>query len=131
MRIDWTILGLTTWGPRAPAGADPQKVAEVIRYFDPACFAHRIHAPINLYVGLFDFTGPVQGILTAINALPPGTPCRMVIDPYGDACRVATPRSLDRLAPVSSAPQITKVGAAISLRRGVHLKFWIAAAQPI
>ena len=83
MRIDWTILGLTTWGPRVPTGADPQKVSEVIRYFDPACFAHRIKAPVKLYVALFDFTGPVQGILTAINALPRDTPCQMVIDPYG------------------------------------------------
>lgn len=83
MRIDWTILGLTTWGPRAPAGADPQQVAEVIRYFDPPCFAHRVQAPVKLYLALFDFTGPVEGVLTAINALPAMTECRLVIDPYG------------------------------------------------
>ena len=83
MRIDWTVLGLTTWGPRVPAGADAKQVAEVTRYFDPPCFAHRIHAPVKLYVGLFDFTGPVEGILTAINALPASTPCQMVVDPYG------------------------------------------------
>jgi len=83
MRIDWTVLGLTTWGPRVPAGADARQVAEVLRYFDPPCFAHRIHAPVKLYVGLFDFTGPVEGILTAINALPAGTACQMVVDPYG------------------------------------------------
>lgn len=83
MRIDWTVLGLTTWGPRAPASADPKQVAEVIRYFDPPCFAHRIKAPIKLYLALFDFTGPVEGVLTAINALPDKTECRLVIDPYG------------------------------------------------
>jgi cephalosporin-C deacetylase-like acetyl esterase len=83
MRIDWTVLGLTTWGPHPPAGADPAQVAEVIRWFDPPCFAHRIHAPVQLYLGLFDFTGPVQGVLTAINALPAETSCRMVIDPFG------------------------------------------------
>lgn len=83
MRIDWTVLGLTTWGPRAPAGADPQQVAEVLRYFDPPCFAHRIQAPVKLYLALFDFTGPVEGVLTAINALPEKTECRLVIDPFG------------------------------------------------
>lgn len=83
MRIDWTVLGLTTWGPRVPEGADPAQVAEAIRYFDPACFAHRIKAPVKLYVALFDFTGPVEGVLTAINALPATTPCQMVVDPFG------------------------------------------------
>lgn len=83
MRIDWTVLGLTTWGPHAPAGADPKQVAEVIRYFDPPCFAHRVHAPIKFYLALFDFTGPVEGVLTAINALPAKTECRLVIDPFG------------------------------------------------
>lgn len=83
MRIDWTVLGLTTWGPHAPAGSDPKQVAEVIRYFDPACFAHRVHAPVRFYLALFDFTGPVEGVLTAINALPAKTECRMVIDPFG------------------------------------------------
>jgi cephalosporin-C deacetylase-like acetyl esterase len=83
MRIDWTVLGLTTWGPRPPAGADPKQVSEVIRYFDPPCFAHRIHAPIKLYLALFDFTGPVEGVLTGINALPADTECRLVIDPFG------------------------------------------------
>lgn len=83
MRIDWTILGLTTWGPHAPAGADVKQVAEVIRYFDPPCFAHRVKAPVKLYLALFDFTGPVEGVLTAINALPEKTECRLVIDPYG------------------------------------------------
>ncbi|MDB5334932.1 MAG: Acetyl esterase Axe7A [Planctomycetaceae bacterium] len=83
MRIDWTVLGLTTWGPRAPAGSDPKQVAEVIRYFDPPCFAHRVHAPIKFYLALFDFTGPVEGVLTAINALPAKTECRLVIDPFG------------------------------------------------
>ena len=83
MRIDWTVLGLTTWGPHAPAGSDPKQVAEVIRYFDPPCFAHRVHAPIKFYLALFDFTGPVEGVLTAINALPEKTECRLVIDPFG------------------------------------------------
>jgi cephalosporin-C deacetylase len=83
MRIDWTVLGLTTWGPHAPAGSDPKKVAEVIRYFDPACFAHRVKAPVKFYLALFDFTGPVEGVLTAINALPKETECRLVIDPFG------------------------------------------------
>lgn len=83
MRIDWTVLGLTTWGPHAPAGSDPKQVAEVIRYFDPPCFAHRVQAPVKLYLALFDFTGPVEGVLTGINALPEKTECRMVIDPFG------------------------------------------------
>ncbi|MDX1968152.1 MAG: acetylxylan esterase [Planctomycetaceae bacterium] len=83
MRIDWTVLGLTTWGPHAPAGSDPKQVAEVIRYFDPPCFAHRVQAPVKLYLALFDFTGPVEGVLTGINALPETTECRLVIDPYG------------------------------------------------
>lgn len=83
VRIDWTVLGLTTWGPHAPAGSDRSQVAEVIRYFDPACFAHRVHAPIKFYLALFDFTGPVEGVLTAINALPAETECRLVIDPFG------------------------------------------------
>ena len=82
-RIDWTILGYTTWGPHAPTGSDPAQVAEFSRYYEPACFAHRIHAPITFYLGLFDFTGPVEGVFTAINALPPDTRCRVMLDPYG------------------------------------------------
>jgi len=82
-RIDWTVLGYTSWGPHAPAGVDPKVTAEIIRYYDPACFMHRIHAPMILFVGLFDFTGPAQGIFTGINDLPKDTVCKVVIDPYG------------------------------------------------
>ena len=39
--------------------------------------------PITFYLGLFDFTGPVEGVFTAINALPPDTRCRVMLDPYG------------------------------------------------
>ena len=39
--------------------------------------------PVKLYLALFDFTGPVEGVLTAINALPATTECRLVVDPYG------------------------------------------------
>jgi len=62
---------------------DRKQVAEVVRYYDPACFAHRIHAPVTILTGLFDFCGPFEGILTAMNTLPADSPCRMVIDPYG------------------------------------------------
>ncbi len=82
-RIDWTVLGYTTWGPHAPAGADPKDTAEIVRYYDPACFMHRIHAPIILFVGLFDFCGPAQGIFTGINDLPKDTECKVVLAPYG------------------------------------------------
>lgn len=82
-RIDWTVLGFAEWGPRAPAGADPKQVAEVVRYFDPACFAHRIRTPLQLAMGLFDFCAPAEGIFTAINALPKNTRCDVFIDPYG------------------------------------------------
>jgi cephalosporin-C deacetylase-like acetyl esterase len=82
-RIDWTVLGYASWGPHAPAGANPADTAEIIRYYDPACFMHRIHAPLILFVGLFDFCGPVQGIFTGINDLPKDTVCKVVIDPYG------------------------------------------------
>ncbi|MCE9608313.1 MAG: acetylxylan esterase [Planctomycetia bacterium] len=82
-RIDWTVLGYAEWGPRAPAGADPKQVAEVVRYYDPACFAHRIRTPLQLATGLFDFCAPAEGIFTAINALPKETRCKIFIDPYG------------------------------------------------
>jgi len=82
-RIDWTVLGFAEWGPRAPAGSDPKQVAEVVRYFDPACFAHRIRTPLQLATGLFDFCAPTEGIFTAINALPKETVCKIFIDPYG------------------------------------------------
>jgi len=82
-RIDWTVLGHAEWGPKAPAGSDPKQVAEVVRYFDPACFAHRIHTPLQLATGLFDFCAPAEGIFTAINALPKETECKVFIDPYG------------------------------------------------
>jgi len=82
-RIDWTILGYTPWGPHAPAGSKPSDIAEVVRYYDPACFMHRIHAPLILFIGLFDFTGPAEGVFTAINDLPKDTKCKVVIDPYG------------------------------------------------
>jgi len=82
-RIDWTVLGYAEWGPRAPEGSDPKQVAEVVRYYDPACFAHRIRTPLQLATGLFDFCAPAEGIFTAINALPKETPCKIFIDPYG------------------------------------------------
>jgi hypothetical protein len=81
-RIDWTILGHAQWGPRCPEGADPNAVAEVVRYFDPASFAHRIQAPVRIGFGLFDPCAPGEGIFTAINALPRQTPCEVFIDPY-------------------------------------------------
>ena len=94
-RIDWTILGYTQWGPRCPAGADPARIAEVVRYFDPACFAHRIHAPLKLAFGLFDFCAPAEGIFTALNALPRQTPCQVFVDPYGGHFTLDT-REFDR-----------------------------------
>jgi cephalosporin-C deacetylase len=81
-RIDWTILGYTQWGPSCPKDADPKKVAEVVRYYDPANFAHRINAPLRLCIGLFDFCAPAEGIFTAINALPKETKCAVFVDPY-------------------------------------------------
>ncbi|HEY3418291.1 MAG TPA: acetylxylan esterase [Armatimonadota bacterium] len=82
-RIDWTILGFAEWGPRCPPGEEKEKIAEVVRYFDPANFAHRIHSPLRLATGLFDFCAPAEGIFTAINALPNDTKCEVFIDPYG------------------------------------------------
>ena len=82
-RIDWTILGYTQWGPVCPQGADPRKIAEVVRYYDPANFAHRITAPLKLGFGLFDFCAPAEGIYSAINALPKETKCEIFVDPYG------------------------------------------------
>ena len=57
-RIDWTVRGYTRWGPGCPPGQDPKKIAAVVSYFDPANFAHRIHAPLRLGFGLFDFCAP-------------------------------------------------------------------------
>ena len=82
-RIDWTVLGYTSWGPRCPDGQDPKKIAAVVEYFDPANFAHRIHASMRLALGLFDFCAPAEGIFTAINALPADTKCEIFVDPYG------------------------------------------------
>lgn len=82
-RIDWTILGYTSWGPGCPQGEDPKKIAEIVRYYDPANFAHRIKAPLRLCFGLFDFCAPAEGIFTAINALPKETKCAVFIDPFG------------------------------------------------
>ncbi|MHB9131001.1 MAG: acetylxylan esterase [Armatimonadota bacterium] len=82
-RIDWTVLGYTSWGPGCPKGADPQQVAEVVRYYDPASFAHRIHAPLKIGFGLFDSCAPAEGIYSAINALPKETKCEIFADPYG------------------------------------------------
>lgn len=82
-RIDWTVLGYTRWGPHAPAGQDPKKIAEVVRYFDPANFAHRIRCPVQLNFGLFDWCAPAEGLFSAINALPRDTQCSVVVDPYG------------------------------------------------
>ncbi|OPZ28376.1 MAG: Acetyl esterase Axe7A precursor [Lentisphaerae bacterium ADurb.BinA184] len=83
-RIDWTILGLAKWGPHLPEGEDPQRVARVVSYYDPARFAHRIRAAdIVLGIGLFDFCAPAEGIFSAINALPPDVPCRVYADPFG------------------------------------------------
>lgn len=82
-RIDWTVRGFTQWGPGCPAGEDPNKIAAVVEYFDPANFAHRIRSPLRLGIGLFDFCAPAEGIFTAINALPKTTACEVFIDPYG------------------------------------------------
>ena len=82
VRLDWTILGYTKWGQPCPEGADPSLVAEEVRYYDPACFAHRIKAPVTVGMGLFDWCAPAEGIFTAINALPPDTSCQVFIDPY-------------------------------------------------
>jgi cephalosporin-C deacetylase-like acetyl esterase len=82
-RIDWTVLGLAKWGPACPAGADPKAIAEVVRYYDPANFAHRIKAPLTLGLGLFDFCAPAEGVFSAINALPKETVCKAFVDPYG------------------------------------------------
>lgn len=83
VRIDWTVLGFAEWGPRAPAGEDPEKIAKVVAYYDPANFAHRIKSPLRYAFGLFDFCAPAEGIFTAINALPPETKCEVFVDPYG------------------------------------------------
>ncbi len=82
-RIDWTILGYAQWGPACPKDADPKQVAEVVRYYDPASFAHRIHAPLRICTGLFDWCAPAEGIFTAINNLPKETTCHVFIDPFG------------------------------------------------
>ncbi len=83
-RIDWTILGLAQWGPRCPPGADPEEIAQIVRYYDPACFAHRIRASeVVLGVGLFDFCAPAEGIFSAVNAIPAATTVRVYTDPYG------------------------------------------------
>lgn len=82
-RIDWTILGHTPWGPRCPKDADPEKIAEVVHYFDPANFAHRIKAPMKLGFGLFDSCAPAEGIYSAVNALPEDVKCQIYVDPYG------------------------------------------------
>lgn len=84
-RLDWTALGYTKWGPYPLPGGepfDPKKLAEELRWYDPACFAHRIHSPVTLGMGLFDWCAPAEGIFTAINALPADTKCRVFIDPY-------------------------------------------------
>ncbi len=54
-----------------------------MEYFDPANFAHRIHSPLRLALGLFDFCAPAEGIFTAINALPADTKCEVFVDPFG------------------------------------------------
>ncbi|MHB9132650.1 MAG: acetylxylan esterase [Armatimonadota bacterium] len=82
-RIDWTVLGFTQWGPGCPKGEDPRKIADVVSYYDPANFAHRIHTPVRLGFGLFDFCAPAEGIYTAINALPKDTPVNIFVDPFG------------------------------------------------
>ncbi len=91
-RIDWTVLGYTKWGPGCPPGADPQKIAEVVRYFDPANFAHHIKAPLKLGFGLFDWCAPAEGIYSAINALPQETKCDIFVDPYGGHFSFDSPR---------------------------------------
>ena len=80
-RIDWTILGYTEWGPTCPAGANPEKIAEVVRYFDPANFAHRIHTPLRLALGLFDFCAPGRGYLHRAQRIAQGHPVRRVCGP--------------------------------------------------
>jgi cephalosporin-C deacetylase-like acetyl esterase len=84
VRIDWTALGYTKWGPGPLPGleVDPQLLAEELRYYDPACFARHIRAPLKIGMALFDWCAPAEGIFTAINALPPDTKCEVFIDPF-------------------------------------------------
>jgi cephalosporin-C deacetylase len=103
-RIDWTVLGFSQWGPTCPPGEDPQKIAQVVEYFDPANFAHRIHAPMRLALGLFDFCAPAEGIFTAINALPKDTKCEVFVDPYGGHFTLNAP-GFDRGEPGVQIPK--------------------------
>ena len=83
-RIDWTILGLTRWGPQLPKGEDPQKIAAIVAYYDPARFTHRIHSAVKLCFGLFDWCAPGEGIMSAVNGLPKDTRVEVFADPFGD-----------------------------------------------
>lgn len=91
-RIDWTVLGYTQWGPSCPPGADKEAVAQVVRYYDPACFAHRVRSPLRFAIGLFDFCAPAEGLFSAFNALPVATPCQVMVDPYGGHFTIDTTR---------------------------------------
>jgi hypothetical protein len=82
-RMDWAVRGYTQIWPQCPPGEDPNKIAEVVLYHDAACFAHRVHTPLRLAFGLFDWTGPAEGIFSGLNTLPLDTPCELRVDPYG------------------------------------------------
>ena len=84
-RIDWTILGHTRWGPRLPKGEDPQRIAKIVSYYDPARFMHRVDpgCTVRLVFGLFDFCAPAEALFTAVNGLPPSVRREIYADPYG------------------------------------------------
>ena len=84
-RIDWTILGHTRWGPRLPEGEDPERIASIVSYYDPARFMHRVDpaCTVRLLFGLFDFCAPAEGLFSALNGLPLSVRCEVYADPYG------------------------------------------------
>ena len=84
-RMDWAVRGYTQIWPQCPPGEDPEKIAQIELYFDAASFAHRVHTPLKLAFGLFDWTGPAEGIFTGLNTLPKDTPCELRVDPTGGA----------------------------------------------
>jgi len=84
-RIDWTILGLTKWGPSLPKGEDAARIAAIVSYYDPARFTHRTRSKtVRIGFGLFDWCAPAEGIMSAINGLPKDVVCAVYADPFGD-----------------------------------------------
>ena len=75
-------------------------MAEEVRYYDPACFAPRIHAPVKIGMGLFDWCAPAEGIFTAINALPKQTKCEVFCDPYAGHFSIDYGRMQHHFTPV-------------------------------